>query len=100
MEYLSTAFVLHGFVCFFCIFSIPGETGPIYNLALSQRAKQSELRLWGPREVNNRLGNNYNADSSQRPHLQALVNKQTKLPSVRFNHVLMPRMAVLLLYSD
>lgn len=29
-------------------------------------------------------------DSSQKPHLQALVRKQTKLPSVAFNLVLMP----------
>lgn len=102
-KYLMTTFVLHGFFClftfFFCIFSLPEKTGPIYNFALSQRAKQSELGLGKPREVNNRLGNNYTADSSHRPHLQELVNKQTKLPALSFNHVFMPGTAVLLLYS-
>lgn len=90
---------LHGFVLYlfiyFCIVSLPGDTGPIYNSAFSQRAKQSELGLREPREVNNRLGKNYTADSSQGPHLQALVRKQTKLPSVGFNHVLMPGVAAL-----
>lgn len=76
-----------------CSWSIRVKT--FYNSTLSKRAKQTERRLWEPQEINNRLRNNSTPDSSQRRHLLALLNQQTKLPSVRFNHALTLMMSVL-----
>lgn len=92
-SFCSTHVYLLFFLYIVCSWSIRVKT--FYNSTLSQRAKQIERRLWEPQEINNRLRNNSTPDSSQRPHLLALLNQQTKLPSVSFNHALTLMMSLL-----
>lgn len=49
----------------YILYSLKNRTRTGYNPALSQRAKQSELGLQEPRDVNVRLENNYTAKSPQ-----------------------------------
>lgn len=48
----------------------------LLQLSSQSMAKQSELGLWEPLELN-RLENNSTPDSYQRPNLLAFLNKQT-----------------------